>query len=121
MQKSGNRRQTGADYEELACRYLRAQGYRIRQTNYRCRQGEIDIVAMDGQELVFIEVKYRASESGGGPLSAVTYRKQRTISRVALYYLFQHHLPDTTPCRFDVIGITDEKVTLIKDAFDYTP
>ena len=118
---AGSNRSVGSEYEQLACRILREKGYQIRECNFRSRHGEIDIVAEDGKDLVFIEVKYRSGETAGDPFSAVTRRKQRIISRTALFYLMKHSLPETTPCRFDVVGITPKKVFVIKDAFDYCP
>lgn len=122
-QKSGlcqkgrkNLRRTGADYEKAAGGYLESLGYEILEYNYRCRLGEIDIVAKDGEYIVFFEVKYRADQRKGTPLEAVDIRKQNIIFRCAMYYLTQHRLSDV-PCRFDVIGIEDTKVTHIKNAF----
>ena len=60
-----SKRKTGAEYEQKAGAYLEGQGYEILEYNYRCRTGEIDIVARDGEYLVFCEVKYRASGGGG--------------------------------------------------------
>ena len=106
-----NKRQTGAYYEQAAGHYLEQLGYEILEYNYRCRSGEIDIIAKDGAYVVFCEVKYRADA-----------RKQNVIFRCAMYYLAEHHLNDV-PCRFDVIGIQgqdgseDAKVTYIKNAF----
>lgn len=113
-----NKRQTGAYYEQEAGRYLEQMGYEILEYNYRCRFGEIDIVAKDGEYVVFCEVKYRADGRKGNPLEAVDVRKQKVIFRCAMYYLTEHHLEDV-PCRFDVIGIQgkDGKVTYIKNAF----
>lgn len=117
-----NKRQTGAYYEQAAGRYLEQLGYEILEYNYRCRSGEIDIIAKDGAYVVFCEVKYRADSRKGDPLEAVDTRKQNVIFRCAMYYLAEHHLNDV-PCRFDVIGIQgqdgseDAKVTYIKNAF----
>lgn len=117
-----NKRQTGAYYEQAAARYLEQLGYEILEYNYRCRSGEIDIIAKDGAYVVFCEVKYRADSRKGDPLEAVDARKQNVIFRCAMYYLAEHHLNDV-PCRFDVIGIQgqdgseDAKVTYIKNAF----
>ena len=97
-------------------------GYEILEYNYRCRAGEIDIVAKDKGCLVFCEVKYRADDQSGHPLEAVDERKKRTIFRCAMYYLSEHRLGDV-PCRFDVIGIKGNagvesaEVTHIKNAF----
>ena len=92
----------------------------ILQYNYRCRAGEVDIVARDGSFLVFCEVKYRRTAGKGGALDAVTCGKQRTISKCALFYLMEHHLTGAA-CRFDVVGIEGaaEKITLVKGAFEY--
>ena len=117
-----NKRQTGAYYEQAAGRYLEQLGYEILEYNYRCRSGEIDIIAKDGAYVVFCEVKYRADSRKGDPLEAVDASKQNVIFRCAMYYLAEHHLNDV-PCRFDVIGIQgqdgseDAKVTYIKNAF----
>ena len=117
-----NKRQTGAYYEQAAGRYLEQLGYEILEYNYRCRSGEIDIIAKDGAYVVFCEVKYRADSRKGDPLEAVDARKQNVIFRCAMYYLAEHHLNDV-PCRFDVTGIQgqdgseDAKVTYIKNAF----
>ena len=117
-----NKRQTGAYYEQAAGRYLEQLGYEILEYNYRCRSGEIDIIAKDGAYVVFCEVKYRADSRKGDPLEAVDTRKQNVIFRCAMYYLAEHHLNDV-PCRFDVIGIQGKdgmkgaEVTYIKNAF----
>lgn len=115
-EKKQNRRRTGSEYEQAAGYYLEQSGYEIVQYNYRCRKGEIDIIAKEGTCLVFCEVKYRADERKGSPLEAVDARKQRTLFQCAQYYLTEHHLEDV-PCRFDVIGIEGTKITLVKDAF----
>ena len=114
-----NKRQIGKAHEEEAARYLQSKHYRIREMNYRCRQGEIDIIAEDGRYLVFVEVKYRRSASSGTPLEAVGTAKQRQISRVALFYLSYHRMDENRPIRFDVIGITPEGLTHIENAFDF--
>ena len=109
-------RQTGTDYERAAGYYLEQLGYEILEYNYRCRVGEIDLVAKDGEYLVFCEVKYRADKRKGGPLEAVGPGKQKTIFRCAMFYLTEHHIKNV-PCRFDVIGIEGTEVTYIKNAF----
>lgn len=118
--RTSGRRQTGAVYEKKAGAHLEEQGYVILQYNYRCRAGEVDIVARDGSFLVFCEVKYRRTAGKGGALDAVTCGKQRTISKCALFYLMEHHLTGAA-CRFDVVGIEGaaEKITLVKGAFEY--
>ena len=113
-----NRRETGTQYEKMAAAYLQKQGYEIIEQNFRCRQGEIDIIAQDGEYLVFCEVKYRSTEQKGHPLEAVTVQKQHRLSRAALYYVAKRGLFDV-PCRFDVIGILDKEIVLYKNAFDF--
>ncbi len=113
-----NNRETGSYYERLAGKYLEQQGYRILEYNYRCKTGEIDIIAEDGEYLVFCEVKYRASDRKGHPAEAVNPAKQRVISKSALYFMTVNGYDDV-PCRFDVVSIEDKKVTLYRNAFDY--
>ncbi|MCR5684636.1 MAG: YraN family protein [Lachnospiraceae bacterium] len=113
-----NKRQIGIEGETKACAYLRDHGYRIVKKNFFCKAGEIDIIAYDGEYLCFIEVKFRADLSEGYPEEAVDERKIRRISKSALYYLNMCGLDETTPCRFDVISILGDGVTLIKNAFD---
>lgn len=112
-----NKRTTGTEYETLAAKYLEQQGYKIIEKNFRCRQGEIDLIAREGPYLVFIEVKYRKNASMGTAIEAVNTKKQNVIRKVASYYLVSNHLSQQTPCRFDVIGITGEQIELIKNAF----
>lgn len=113
-----NKRRIGARCEQEAGAYLEKQGYRIVRYNFRCRTGEIDIIAWDGEYLVFCEVKYRSGTATGHPLEAVGLKKQKVISKCAAYYLVTEHLGDV-PCRFDVVGIEGNKITLVKNAFEY--
>ena len=112
-----NKRKLGSCYEKAAGIYLIEQGYEILEYNYRCRYGEIDLVARDGEDLVFCEVKYRQNQRSGTALEAVDLRKQRNIRKVAEYYLMQHRVGDI-PCRFDVVGIEKNTFILIKNAFE---
>lgn len=112
-----NKRKTGTAYEALAADYLAKQGYRILEMNYRCKLGEIDIIAAENGYLVFTEVKYRTNTAMGTAAEAVDFRKQYIIRRVAGHYMMMKHLPEDTPCRFDVVGITGTKVMLFRDAF----
>lgn len=118
--KKENRRSLGTDKEELAMEYLKEQGYRILNHSFRCRIGEIDIVAKDGGYLVFIEVKYRKTSAASGlPEYAVSKSKMRTISRVATYYLMKEKKGMDTPCRFDVVAIDGDQIRLHKNAFPF--
>lgn len=114
-----NKRQVGGTYEKLAAGYLEQKGFVILEYNYRCKIGEIDLIAKDGTYLVFIEVKYRKNAAGGSPLQAVGRTKQRTISKVADYYLLTHSNCYMVPCRFDVVGILGEEIIHIANAFEY--
>ena len=113
-----NNRKVGTAYEQAVGAFLEEQGYEILEYNYRCRSGEIDIVAKDGEYLVFCEVKFRKDNQAGNPLEAVDFKKQRIISKCAFYYLSTHRLHDI-PCRFDVIGVLGREITLVKNAFEY--
>lgn len=113
-----NQREKGAYWEQKAGAYLESIGYEILEYNFRCRMGEIDIIARDGEYLVFCEVKYRAGTGKGYPTEAVDKRKQRVISKCALYYLTKKGTMEL-PCRFDVVTILNGKLQVIKNAFDY--
>ncbi|MCC8044755.1 MAG: YraN family protein [Clostridiales bacterium] len=112
-----NKHAVGAQYEVQAASHLNSLGYRILCHNYRCRMGEIDLIASDEKYLVFIEVKYRSDESNGSALEAVDVKKQRRIIRAARWYLMEKHLPEDTPVRFDVVAFDKEEIRVIKDAF----
>ena len=96
--------QFGQRSERLAVAYLKLKGYRILETNYRSRAGEIDIIAQDKGTLVFIEVKARRTSRFGNPKAAVTPAKQRKISMAALDYLKPSGRTDRR-ARFDVVAI----------------
>lgn len=118
MKNRCNKRRVGTSYEKIAGTYLEKQGYQVLEYNFRCRCGEIDIIARDGEYLVFCEVKYRSDDRAGHPAEAVNGKKQRTISQCALYYMTVHGVCDA-PCRFDVISIENDEITLYKNAFEY--
>ena len=107
------------DRGEFYCvQYLLKNGYEILHRNYRKSFGEIDIIAREGRYLVFTEVKYRMNGRRGDPLEAVNARKQRTILRVAMFYLKENGLETDTPCRFDAVGISENgSIRLIRNAF----
>lgn len=91
--------------EAEAERHLRKLGYKILASSLRNKLGELDLVALDGKTIVFVEVKTRRSCDRGHPADAVDGRKQAKITRLALAYLKRHRLLEH-PCRFDVIAIT---------------
>ncbi len=112
-----NKRTVGTANEKKAVLFLQNQGYDILETNYRCRLGEIDIIAREGRYLVFVEVKYRKDICCGLPEEAVDGRKQRKLAGAAGYYLWQKKLSGDVPCRFDVVGICGRHIRLLRDAF----
>jgi putative endonuclease len=115
------RQQYGAQSESLAARLLKQRGYTILETNYRTPLGEIDIIARDRGTIVFVEVKARRSLGFGSPKWAVTPKKQRKISMVALYYL-KTTRQSQAKARFDVVAIRSRveppQVEIIQNAFD---
>lgn len=114
-----NTRKIGTEKEEIACSFLTQKGVKIQERNFRCRQGEIDIIGYDGDYLVFFEVKYRKNTSKGSALEAVTYGKQQKICKVSDYYRMIHHCSFDTPIRYDVIAIEGEQIQWIQNAFEY--
>ena len=115
----------GAQGEQIAADYLKRLGYRIQERNYRCRQGEIDIVAWDGTALVFVEVRTRSGSGIGEPLASVDRRKQERITRVAAAYVQEHQVRDTG-LRFDVVAVAcpadrPPEVAHVPSAFDASP
>ncbi len=111
-----NTRTDGLAGEEQAARFLTQQGYRLVARNVSAAGGEIDIVALDGHTLVFVEVKKRSSAAFGGPVAAVTATKQRRIARAATQYIKANSLKFDS-IRFDVICILDGKLEHILNAF----
>ena len=116
-----NKRMEGSRYEQLAARYLEQKGMDVLELNYRCRTGEIDIIARDGGYLVFVEVKYRRDDKMGNPKEAVNRKKQKKISMTASYYLMRECGRMDIPCRFDVAAVLGEQIEVVKNAFEYLP
>lgn len=114
-----NNRAVGTKYEEKAEQFLKKQGIRIITKNFRCKQGEIDLVGVDGNCLVFIEVKYRATNNAGEPEDAVDIYKQKKICRVAEYFLYTHPHYANQMIRYDVIAIAGEEIRWHKAAFEH--
>lgn len=94
----------GAQAETVALKYLVKQGLKLKQRNFSCKMGEIDLIMFDKQLLIFVEVKMRSSQKYGGALAAVTFKKQQRIKKAALLYLKQYGR-EPPICRFDVIAI----------------
>ena len=113
----------GQNGEADASSYLKKKGYKIITTNYRCKYGEIDIIAKNGGVLVFIEVKTRTSQMFGSPAAAVDLRKQIQISKAAHHYLSDLG-NEEVDARFDVISVFAQKnmkneIEHITNAFEF--
>ena len=108
--------QRGASAESAAVQLLVDAGYRIVERNFRCKAGELDIVARDGDVLVFVEVRSRSDDAHGSAFDMIRRDKQRRVVRVARCYL-EAVAPQFEECRFDIVAITDGEAILIKDAF----
>jgi putative endonuclease len=91
--------------ERVAARYLRRQGYKVVAHSQRSELGEVDLIAVDGRTIVFVEVKTRESHDAGHPAEAVDGRKQAQLTRLAMSYL-KHHDLLACPARFDVVAVT---------------
>lgn len=113
-----NKRALGTEFEHKAAQYLIKNGYQILQSNFRCKTGEIDLIAKSDGYLCFIEVKYRSGTSKGYPAEAITPAKMLRITRTAQFYMLIHKIPEDTPCRFDAVVILDNDISLIKNAFE---
>jgi putative endonuclease len=119
--KSSTRKEVGANGEELAVNFLSRQGLQIIEQNFRGRNGEIDIIALDRSTICFVEVKSRRSLQFGAGYEAVVMRKQQKIMKTALLYLKMKGWSDRD-FRFDVISIllsgSDPEIEYLKGAFD---
>jgi len=110
------KRAEGKEGEDRAVRILKSRGYRILERNYRNPFGEIDIIAEEGDCLVFVEVKKRNTETFGDPLYAINDAKKRHIIMSAQHYLKSHKIINRKT-RFDVVGIRGNDVRIVKSAF----
>jgi len=105
----------GKKGEDLAVKYLKKNGYKILKRNFKTPFGEIDIIAEEKATIVFIEVKTRTNRSKGAPSEAITEMKKHRIRNSALYYASVNGADKAF--RFDFIGVEDEKIEHIRDAF----
>ena len=107
----------GAESEALAASFLERRGLSILERNYRCRLGEIDLVARDGATTVFVEVRQRASNAFGGAAASITARKRARLLRAARHYLSR--LRAMPPCRFDALLIEGDppRIEWLQNAF----
>ncbi len=117
-----NRRLQGGRWEKLAESFLHKRGLKTLERNYHSRFGEIDLIMMDRQTLVFTEVRYRRDNAHGSGAESVTFTKQKRITRAAQRFLQQHQHHASLGCRFDVVSIGNEEgrvlLNWIRNAFD---
>jgi len=96
----------GRQAEDLARRHLGRNGLKFLQSNYRCPFGEIDLVMLDGDTIVFVEVRYRARADFGAPAETVDARKQGRLRATAAHFLQRERWASKKPCRFDIVAVT---------------
>lgn len=114
-----NNRQTGTYYEREAVRFLKNRNVQVLEVNFRCRQGEIDIIGYEDTCLIFVEVKARDSKKAGSGAEAVNFRKQCKICRVADYYRMLHGISDFAEIRYDCVIIDQGEIVWVKNAFGH--
>ncbi len=105
---TGLRQYVGDTGEKAAREYLEKNGYRIIETNFRCRLGEIDLVALDGNTTVIVEVRTKTGDTHGLPEESISGKKARRLYRLALYYL-QSKYGHEVPSRIDLVAVTVDK------------
>ena len=123
MTERNNPQQSGQAAEALARQFLEQRGLRLLAQNWRCRLGELDLVMLDADTVVFVEVRYRRHSAWGGAAESVDARKREKLSRAAQHFLQQEARWAKYPCRFDVIAITADsqapaQLDWIQNAFD---
>lgn len=112
-----NKREVGKKFESKAKTYLENNDYKILESNFSCKIGEIDLIGENEGYICFVEVKYRDKDSLAKGFYAVDKAKQKKIYKVAQVYLMSRKLSTNTACRFDVVSIDGDEITLIKNAF----
>jgi putative endonuclease len=115
---------TGANIEKQASKWLKQKGLSLVTSNYRCKQGEIDLIMRENNKLVFIEVRFRSRNSFGDGLESVNWQKQQKLLKAANHFLMVHSHYANEECRFDVLGVNPSSSstnklqwTWIKNAF----
>ena len=115
-----SRQQTGKDAERLALRHLEQQGLRLLAKNWLCKRGELDLVMLDGDTVVFVEVRYRQHAQWGGALASIDARKRQKLILAAQYFLQREPRWANSPCRFDVVTMDSATphFNWLRNAFD---
>ena len=108
---------TGDAAEHRARAHLEAAGHTLVAANYHCRGGELDLVTLDGEQLVFVEVRARANADFGGPEASVDWRKRKRLLLAARHFLGHHPAHARRVVRFDVVAVTGDDIHWIRDAF----
>ena len=119
----GSSAQSGKDAELHALDYLQQQGLRLLAQNWLCKRGELDLVMLDGDTVVFVEVRYRQHAQWGGALASIDARKRQKLILAAQFFLQKEHHWADRPCRFDVVAMESTPsgtadLTWLKNAFD---
>ncbi|MDB6145089.1 MAG: hypothetical protein JWP80_4133 [Pseudomonas sp.] len=120
---SASRQNAGREAEAFALQYLQHQGLRLITQNWLCKRGELDLVMLDGDTVVFVEVRYRRHAGWGGALESVDFRKREKLILAAQFFLQKQSRWANSPCRFDVIAINGDPgsapvLNWLKNAFD---
>lgn len=115
-----NKRNIGSEFENIASEYLKSKSVVILDKNFRSSKGEVDIIGLDGDTLVFFEVKQRKDDLSGFAEEAVGFAKQKRICAVCDHYRAVHKEYFLLGVRFDVIAIDGDHITWLKNAFEYT-
>ena len=115
--------QSGKDAELHALNYLQQQGLRLLAHNWLCKRGELDLVMLDGDTVVFADVRYRKHAQWGGALASIVGRKRQKLILAAQYFLQKEHRWADSPCRFDVVAMESTPagpadLNWLKNAFD---
>lgn len=113
---TAQRRRVGRRGEDLAAAWYEARGYEIVARNWRCRDGELDLVVRDGRTFVFCEVKARTSDAFGAPAEAVTHEKRRRVRHLAARFIGEAPVRPAE-IRFDVVAVLGNEVEVIPGAF----
>ncbi len=115
------RKQLGDSAEDIARQYLEQKGYRTVQKNFRCKTGEVDLVMLKADTLVFVEVRSRSHNRYGEPLETVNQAKQQKIKKASAYFLYIHPQFANCYCRYDILSVLwrsgTADITWITDAF----
>jgi putative endonuclease len=111
-----DKQQRGRHWEQVALAHLQQHGLVLVEANFQCKGGEIDLVMRDGDTLVFVEVRQRASRSAGGAAASITPAKIRRLLRAAQFYLLRFRA--APPCRIDVVAIDAGKLEWLRNAIE---